>query len=172
MIFKQIADIRSGAKTQTRRIVKPNEVSTLVRDDPENETIHSVYTCNNTDTMVRYCKTKWVVGKDYAVIPKRGQPAIKDIRIRITGIRREPVQAISYHDALAEGIHRNSLLPDLPHTLAYSYTVGDQVFAFETPQAAYRALWDSINNRPGIRWEDNPQVWVLTFEVVKLDGAE
>jgi len=32
---------------------------------------------------------------------------------------------------------------------------------------AFKALWDSINKKPGTRWADNVEVWVLTFEVAE-----
>lgn len=116
----------------------------------------------------------------YAVQPKRGQPAVwwleedgevghsmpyvetsfggrQDItaylksrgfrpaRIRITAIRRERLQDITEEDARAEGV--------------------DSV-------AEYRELWESINGKTkGARWADNPDVFVLTFELVKEGAA-
>jgi hypothetical protein len=31
---------------------------------------------------------------------------------------------------------------------------------------AYEALWRTINKRRGARWEDNPEVWRIWFELV------
>lgn len=175
MIFKQIGEIRSGAKTQTRRIIHGVDLglysdgSPFATDSPYFDYSQTVSVVMNENGRVRY-----EVGKTYAVVPKRGQAAVKDIRIKITAIRKEPVQAISYHDALAEGILRDGLVPDEPYAPAYYYGGNyrnlDNYFIL--PQAAYRSLWNSINKRPGMRWEDNPQVWVLTFEAGKQDGVE
>ncbi len=131
--------VMDGTKTQTRRIVKDGEhVNPYARD--------IVYHGNGT--------VKWAMGKQYAVCPGRGKPAIG--RIRITAIRRERVQGISPDDCWAEGISR---------------TVGiflrDGTSALD-PVASFAFLWDSIyEGQKGKQWADNPLVWVLTFEVVK-----
>lgn len=134
MIFKQIAEILSGQKTQTRRRMKPNEFANQWRDDV---TINEVLTHTKSGEP---CRLKWGLNKTYAIVPKRGKPAIRDARIRITSIRQERLQAISEADAIAEGV---------------------------ASVAEYRDLWERINGRTkGARWQDNPLVWVLTFEVV------
>jgi len=56
------------------------------------------------------------------------------------------VQQISYEDIKAEGIVK-----------PLNWVSLDMRLVFE-------ALWDSINTKKGTRWEDNPEVWVLTFE--------
>jgi hypothetical protein len=140
MIFKQWKDVLAGRKTQTRRVVKPGEV---LRGD-------AVYGATG--------RLKWEVGREYAVQPKRGEAAVG--RMRLTAIRREPVQAMTLEDALAEGIFES--WPGGPSW----YDGADR--AYRGAINAYRALWDAINDRPGLRWEDNPQVWVLTFERVGL----
>lgn len=132
--------------------------------------------------------TKWEVGRTYAVTPKRGEASIwwqecvdrfeyqqlgkngwdhadeledagyQQMRILITDIRLERLQDISEADAIAEGYPyqwppdpMQSYVPEL----------------HPAPIAWYRQLWDSINNRAGMRWEDNPMVWVLDFELVQ-----
>ena len=169
MIFKQIDEILTGQKTQTRRVCKPGE---------------GMY--KDTLALSESGAVRWAVGKTYAVVPKRGQPAVwwrnepwlmgyrpaytngpsakhgaahkydretylaadgfRPLRIRITVIRQERLQDITEADAKAEGV---------------------------ADVAAYRELWESINGRtPGARWADSPLVWVLTFEVVKEKGAQ
>jgi len=46
-------------------------------------------------------RTKWTVGKTYAVQPSRN--AAQVARMRITRLVDEPVSAISHNDAIAEG---------------------------------------------------------------------
>jgi hypothetical protein len=91
-----------------------------------------------------HVRTKWRVGNTYAIVPKRGAAGIGRY-IRVTGIRVQNLHNITEADAKAEGV--NSV-------------------------EEYRALWDSINGKyKGCRWDDNPQVWVLEFELVELDVA-
>lgn len=92
-----------------------------------------------------YCK--WQVGRTYAVQPGRGKKAVG--RIRITAIRRERLQDISEEDAIAEGMFKES------HPIALK------------PVTRYMHLWDSIHKKPGTRFADDPEVWVLEFEVTR-----
>lgn len=173
MIFRQIDEILNGTKTQTRRVVKPSQFYLYPDDWPG-----GVYSASDYDaddgSWSGNARFVYIVGRTYAVVPKRGMPAVwwcnyndygrkvpvyradvkiadrdsyktlggwKPLRIRITAIRREPLQSITEADALAEGVESVE---------------------------AYRALWESINGKTkGARWADNPDVWVLTFEVVR-----
>ena len=74
----------------------------------------------------------------YAVQPGRGKHAVG--RIGIVMIYKERLNAITHNDAQAE-------------------RVGKSI-------AAFAELWDSIHPK-GKRWADNPEVWVLEFELVK-----
>lgn len=144
MIFRQIAEIKDGRKTQTRRVCKfgehgyadknVNGIAKVVKYIPDGMKEFNGNPVHHYRHMSLYA-----VGKMYAIVPKRGQKAIADGRIEITGIRRERLQDISEADAQAEGV---------------------------ADVAAYRALWESINTAPGVRWEDNPLVWVYTFRFV------
>jgi hypothetical protein len=83
MIFQHTLDkVLSGWKVQTRRVWKVGEF--LI-----------------DDAVVGDGRLKWKVGETYAVQPGRGKASVG--RIRITGIRLEPVTAISETDASAEG---------------------------------------------------------------------
>lgn len=127
MIFRQVEEIKSGQKTQTRRVVKDGDQGWIHHNTGIMTTVTSNY------------RTAYKFGGSYAIVPKRGAKAIPDGRIEITAIRQERLQDISEADAQAEGV---------------------------TDVAAYRALWESINTTPGVRWEDNPQVWVYSFRFV------
>jgi len=177
VIFRQVAEIVSGEKTETRRVCKPNEVL-------DTYPVATVFTVAQDMPMPpRYKarrRVKWQVGRNYAVIPKRGQPAVwihpmgmlssnesiggmtiiahyrakhgsdyqrvmvQDgwamLRYTITDLHREPLHAITGEGAKREGVGS---------------------------VAEYEALWRSINDSPGVRWEDNPDVWVIRFKVGK-----
>jgi hypothetical protein len=139
MIFKQHELVLDGTKTQTRRVVKDSEFEQYFHSGMFGVPKY------NDDWIVRVKnpRLKWEVGKYYAVVPKRGKPGIG--RIRLTEIRRERLQDITEEDAKAEGCE----------------------WDYFTAREDYRLLWESINKRKGTRWEDNPEVWVLTFEVVE-----
>ncbi len=98
MIFRQIAEIRDGRKTQTRRMRKPNHGSSGRADGTE---LTITEAAGNS------------VGKSYAIVPKRGHKAIPDGRIRITRIRCERVQDITEADARAEGVDVGRPGPEL-----------------------------------------------------------
>ena len=172
MIFKQIDEILSGTKTQTRRVVKPSEL--IYRHGSQNSdgtwAIHTVSALTNSPEKYEYSgRVKWEVGRDYAVASKRGQRTVlwkgapddfdwvvprseqhareymqdgyQPLRIRITAIRQERLQDITEADAKAEGV---------------------------ADVAAYCELWESINGKtPGARWDANPTVFVLEFELVR-----
>ncbi len=73
----------------------------------------------------------------------------------VTDVRREPLQAISATDAMAEGIERDG-------RLWRDYRGGDAIM---DPRASFRSLWESLHDADGQRWEDNPDLVALTFDV-------
>jgi len=174
---EHISKIISGAKTQTRRIVKPGEIlhggPFTVDGTKFYETPRAVYT-----GAIPHERLKWMVGRDYAVSPGRGKPGVwwypatrtwvhpsddqratgpgyagsLPLRIRLLAIRQEALQDISEEDVLAEGC-------------ALQAWAGEDQKHGWPKTAGYAQLWDNINTRPGTRWADNPRVWRLTFEV-------
>lgn len=147
MIFKQIDEILSGIKTQTRRVVVYGEYSIAVDDD---------------GTKALYKRGKggkfrltYMVGKTYPIIPKRGHKAIEGKRIKVTALRVERLQAITEADAFVEGCRPFVRVGDS----GYNSVVA-------TAKEMYKRLWESINNTKGVRWDDNPLVAVITFEVM------
>jgi hypothetical protein len=88
MIFQYtLPQVLSGQKTQTRRIAKPND-QPLIMD-------------GHIEAVLQSGRTKWKVGKSYAVQLKRGSKQVA--RIQIKAIRREEVDQISAKDARKEG---------------------------------------------------------------------
>jgi hypothetical protein len=65
------------------------------------------------------------------------------IKLRVTDVRAERLQDISWYDAVAEGCS------------------GYRPTQYE-PTHEYRDLWGSINGKGS--WDKNPWVWVITFE--------
>ena len=149
MIFRQWEQVLDGTKTQMRQLVKEGERAVnlhgrIVPDYVWGNTIDAVYSSNGGK--------KWQVWHAYAIQPGRGKKAVG--HIRVTGIRRERLQDISFNDMLCEGY---------PIAL-FSYTGNFN----KNPVVDdwFMALWDSINIKRGTRWIDNPEVWCLSFELV------
>ena len=70
------------------------------------------------------------------------------INLEITGIRPERVQDVSIDDLYAEGCPALSSDAD-----------GSELYEW------FSALWDSINGKK-YRWENNPYVWVIEFQMI------
>lgn len=73
MIFKQIDEILSGQKTQTRRVVKPNEEPNCWRlGGEDDETINEVLLRTKPTSTGYTARLKWVLHGRYAIVPRRG----------------------------------------------------------------------------------------------------
>jgi hypothetical protein len=104
--------IMAGKKWQTRRPADPtNDYSKLIVSERGLKTVVTRkwlgQFCRDTiDGPVVFddytdWKVKWQVGRSYAIQSRRGRPAIA--RYLLLDIRREPAEAISQEDAVAEG---------------------------------------------------------------------
>lgn len=139
MIFRQWQQVLDGTKTQTRRAVKPGQF------ESGRQVIGGYLQHTAETTSIRYqsainrpVRDLYRVGNSYAVVPKRCESSVG--RIKICSLRAEFLQEITEADARSEGVESVE---------------------------AYRQLWGSINGKTkGARWEDNPFVWVITFECV------
>lgn len=83
-------------------------------------------------------------------------------RIRITDIRAERLQEISYEDCFAEGVvqqHGEGANGEI-----YSYIPYEKPL-YSTPREAYAALIDKISGKG--TWASNPYVFVYEFELIK-----
>lgn len=156
--------ILTGEKTQTRRIVKPGEW--LVELDGGGKIVFREPTT-----------PKWITGQSYAI-----QPGTKATigRFKLLDIRREQVQDITLEDAVAEGIRGRNLHDVFAANGQFLRRQYEWRWDYEcetwkrgvnfSEQDSFMTLWDSINSGPGQRWDDNPEVWVLVFEVVEGKG--
>ncbi|HOA23446.1 MAG TPA: hypothetical protein PK801_00170 [Aggregatilineales bacterium] len=133
MIFQVTwQQVLNGTKTQTSRIVKAGE-ELVMADGPDGEPAPAV---------LHNGRIKWQVGRTYSVQPGRNEKAVG--YIRLTGIERKRVQALSDDEALAEGA---------------------EPAAGEPPLEAFRRVWEDVHGKGA--WEKNPEVWVLSFELVE-----
>ena len=73
------------------------------------------------------------------------------ITLEVTEVRPERLQDISSSDALREGVE-------------FEYVGQDQE---SVRRRSFANLWDSVNAKPGDRWDANPWVWVYTFKRLK-----
>ncbi len=140
MIFSNGLDdkVRDGTKTQTRRLVKEGDT---IRGWSEKEII-AIYD--------QYDRRKWKEGREYAIQSGRGKKG--NGRFRITKIRKETLQSITDADAIAEGVSK--------------IMTNDAEWWTNEATVSFKRLWKSIQKKKGTRWEDNPEVWVLEFELV------
>jgi len=78
------------------------------------------------------------------------------IFLRVTDVRAERVQSITYGDCCAEGVFNKKELKSV-----FDGSIATERFA---------RLWNSINAKRGYGWDTNPWVWVYTFEIIKPDS--
>ena len=77
------------------------------------------------------------------------------IWLTVTDVRVERLQEIATDDAKAEGVLQPGVIPS--NTLVRN-TEGS------IPRTNFKILWDSLNASRGFSWEQNPWVWVISFE--------
>lgn len=128
--WQQVLD---GTKTATRRLVKPGDALRLEPNKPAAVTGED--------------RLRWEVGRTYSVQPGQYKKGVG--QIRVTGLRREPLQAMTEADAILEG--------ELPPDPAAGRS--------DSALDRFRARWDSTHE-PGAQFASNPDVWVITFELV------
>lgn len=176
MIFQHTwQQVLDGSKTATRRPVKETEWAELSSYNlfgvrVENRTIHAVHYISNNGI-------KWQLGSTYAVQPGRGQKSVA--RIKLTGIRREPVNAITEEDAVAEGfgarcntcgaqgwVYREVRTNETIYLdrAMCNHCDGNGWIADRHPVEAFAATWDRIHGAGS--FDSSVEVWVLEFQLV------
>jgi hypothetical protein len=83
------------------------------------------------------------------------------LTLTVVGMRIEAIQAIGEVDAIAEGIER---LDD-----GRFRADGFDPVTYPSAALGYAERWAAAHNRSGTRWEDNPEVVVMSFEVERTD---
>lgn len=84
--------------------------------------------------------------------------------IRITNVRLERLQDISYEDCLAEGIEACGY--DYEGREIYSFRYGDKWYeGYRTEKEAYAELIDKVGKKG--TWKSNP--WVFAYEFILID---
>lgn len=86
--------------------------------------------------------------------------------LEVTEVRVQRLQDISEQDARAEGIE--AFHPGNPPSRAtfYHHTIPEQRnWGFISARRAYDALWNTLHTKPGERWEDNPWIVAVSFNV-------
>lgn len=183
-----------GRKTNTRRIVSPNQRYEEIRLwQPSLELEYGIYGYTEDDGWV-YIKPKYRVGEIVAVAQSYEQvyrqgnmdaddaiirglkydpgmcnkmyvrAALMPHQIRIMGIRCERLQDISDEDCMREGVRQ--FTPDFPKDFPIHPThfVVGNILK-NTPREAFAALIDRTCGRG--TWERNPWVVAYEFELVK-----
>jgi len=93
------------------------------------------------------------------------------ITLEITDIRVQRLQEISEEDAAAEGVEsthqRAQSVVDAITSMGFACSLDSRYLGGESYVKVFRDLWDSINTKPGTRWEDGPWVWCYTFRRVE-----
>jgi hypothetical protein len=189
---REVRAIRDGRKTMTRRVVRLragesaheggdgslHAVSNTTWGDCIERVIQSPYGVPGDMLWVR---ETWAENIDGDVIYRadngiaesmidRWRPSIfmprwaSRLTRRITSIRVERVQEISFADARAEGCD--------PDFIEYMQCDNDDACTGKHNGEKWHfvRLWDSINADRGFGWDTNPWVWVIGFEHMETDG--
>jgi hypothetical protein len=170
MIFRQdsIDLIRRGQKTQTRRPVQDGEGGYVYGKTPYSWHLPATI-CREgwTETEVvkliggdpaESARTKWVVGRTYAVCPGRGKHQVE--RILLKGLRCQRLDGISKDDVLAEGLRWVAKRERWMYNKMILETLDDFPVGHVV---AYLHLWQSMYPKSDM----TELVWVLDFELVK-----
>lgn len=101
----------------------------------------------------------WPKAADRGFVPSIHMPRwASRLTLTVTDVRVQRLQDIGEDDARAEGITQLGG-PDRTWEVPGINCHGT------TPRAAFWALWNSLHDKPGTRWEDNPWLYALTFTV-------
>lgn len=185
----------SGAKTQTRRLVKPQPMDSGAPDHWRDTTARCPYGAPGDRLWVRETwapfdgdtnrnaapagvPAMYRADRSFMVEPGRWRPSIhmprwaSRIDLEVTAVRVERLQAITEEDAKAEGADSLTASQALWKGSASQdgcaragYPDAPCNTGDWTPRDCFRLLWGAING-PG-SWDTNPWVWVVEFKRVQ-----
>lgn len=157
-------DVINRRKTETRRIVT-DRMSLVTLPSGQRAIVQR--------TRDGKTRIKWQVGHTYGVQPKRGRPSIA--RIEVTGLRIEPLHAITDDGARAEGV--DDTCPSCEGM--GGQMVGDELWwpcekcggsGTVSLREGFKFLWETVHGVGA--WDENPEVAVVQFKVVKVMESE
>lgn len=92
------------------------------------------------------------------------KPDLMPHKIRITDIKVERLQDISYDDCIEEGVTEGKFR-DFPYDMFYPYKDCKDTEVSWTAEGAFSKLINKVSGKG--TWESNPWVFAYTFELVK-----
>jgi len=104
----------------------------------------------------KHGRIKWQEGRRYASQRGRGKFGIGSYLC--TSLRSQRLHDITEYDAIDEGIYETPIA-DLRLYKSWGFWNGVDGIPYATALLAYECLWEIINDKPRIRWADNPKVW-------------
>lgn len=177
-----VQSILRGEKTQTRRIIKSNEISEKIN------LAHCKYKVGNIFWVRETWRPKghsFPIGFPFeykATAKEDGNPIDEPwkpsifmpkqacrIFLKLTNIRIEKLNDISESDATAEGIERwiEERMKNKPihYKVYFQNCKPEDLMSFTSdPIDSYKSLWQKINGEKS--WAENPWVWVYSFEQI------
>lgn len=92
------------------------------------------------------------------------------LTLLVTDVRVQRLQDMSETDATAEGIYQPG-----GESFGWAHDAAEPDWWID-PVFAFRKLWDSLHTSPGTRWDDNPWIYAVSFDVRRgnidnLEGA-
>ena len=139
----------------------PDRPATLIREMPFGRGYYSGHVIYRADGEATWAGDDDGGGDDRSAWkPCIHMPRIASrILLEIIEVRVEHLQDITYEEAVAEGVHRDSA--------CRMWTATDEGGAcHKYPVPAFRDLWSGINGANA--WAANPWVWVVEFKRVTL----
>ena len=170
---EMVRAIVTGTKTQTRRIAKNDKLP-----------FHSGDTLYVRETWAPVCDGSYLYRADsiydnctesdfnFDWHPAIFMPKIAArIFLEVDAIHKEKLQDITEADAKAEGVepYNPFNLKQMPLSLAARFPNGDLRIK-KSYRVGFFKAWQSINDKKDCDWNSNPDVWVIKFHVIKIQG--